>query len=83
MIFECDVESYTISKVADIILKVYANTVFKIFTEQCAVPFPRMNNSNQRVQLIIKSLKNYVYNLSGDVFSDTLKSDYEIDLGED
>lgn len=36
-----------------------------------------------KVQLIIKSLKNYVYNLSGDVFPDTLKSDYEIDLGED
>lgn len=83
MIFECDVESYTISKVANIILKVYANTICKIFTEQCVVPFPRMNNSNQWVQLIIKSLKNYVYNLSGDVFSDTLKSDYEIDLGED
>lgn len=72
-----------LSKVANIILKVYANTNCKIFTEQCVGPFPRMNNSNQWVQLIIKSLKNYVYNLSGDVFSDTLKSDYEIDLGED
>lgn len=72
-----------LSKVANIILKVYANIICKIFTEQCVVPFPRMNNSNQWVQLIIKSLKNYVYNLSGDVFPDTLKSDYEIDLGED
>lgn len=57
--------------------------LFAKYLQSSVVPFPRMNNSNQWVQLIIKSLKNYVYNLSGDVFSDTLKSDYEIDLGED